>query len=76
MEIPIHAHPGQGEKSASTLSYHLPLSAYIQALTNAGFLISGMEEWISNKESTGKNAKAENRARNEIPLFLYLQALK
>ena len=34
-----------------------------------------MEEWISNKKSEpGKRAKAENRSRKEIPLFLALRS--
>jgi hypothetical protein len=34
-----------------------------------------LEEWISNKKSQpGKRAKAENRSRKEIPLFLALRA--
>jgi hypothetical protein len=33
-----------------------------------------MEEWISDKQSSGKFAKMENRSREEIPLFLLLQA--
>jgi hypothetical protein len=51
------------------------LEKYVQALTGAGLVIDGLEEWISNKESRpGKRAKAENRARREIPLFLAIRA--
>jgi hypothetical protein len=36
-----------------------------------------MEEWESHKKSQpGPRAKAEDQARKEIPLFLYLEAVK
>ena len=42
---------------------------------DAGFYVDAMEEWVSNKKSLpGKRAKAENRSKKEIPLFLALRA--
>ncbi len=74
-EIPIQAHPGSAP-TVRTLSYHRPLSAYVIALARAGFVIDAMEEWTSHKISdSGNRAKAENRARNEIPLFLAMRAV-
>jgi len=70
MEIPIEL---QGTK---TFSFHFSLSDLCGFLFEAGFVISRLEEWISNKESTGKWAKMENRARKEFPLFLALEATK
>jgi len=35
-----------------------------------------MEEWISDKKSTGAKARMENRSREEFPLFLALLAQK
>jgi SAM-dependent methyltransferase len=75
MEIPITAHPGQKE-SSNTISYHLPLSAYCDALDKAGFCIERIEEWCSDKRSVGKAARRENRARQEFPLFMCLIARK
>ncbi len=72
MEIPIQMHPGAKEKSAQTFSYHYPLSSYFKMLQDASFVVECVEEWCSNKESTGKNAKMENRAREEFPLFMAL----
>jgi len=69
-------HPSKREASEKTFSYHRPLSLYITALAKAGFVVDGMEEWVSNKKSTGGQAKRENRARKEIPLFLTLCARK
>lgn len=75
-EMPIIAHPGSAP-GVKTYSYHRPLSAYISALAAAGFVVDAMEEWTSNKVSdSGPRAKAENVAREEIPLFLALRARK
>lgn len=74
LEIPITAHPGQ-QSSAVTWSYHRPLSSYTAMLTENGFVIEALEEWVSDKESAGKAKKQENRARAEFPLFLAISAL-
>jgi len=76
MKIPILAHPG-ADRSIKTVSYHRPLSTYINALGGAGFAVSALEEWTSNRVSdSGPKAKAENRARSEFPMFLALRAIK
>ncbi len=76
----IDMHPSaNSRKSASeyTLSFHRPLQFYFKALQKAGFSVSRLEEWNSNKKSeSGPRAKAEDRARKEIPLFLFLEAIK
>lgn len=76
LSIPIQANPGKGDKSAATLSFHYPLQAFIKAAKAAGFCLADLEEWISDKVSTGAKAKMENRAREEFPLFLYLNFVK
>jgi len=76
MNIPIAANPSKGEKSVSTLSFHRPLSAYVRMLAESGFAVTALEEWCSDKESEGGRAKMENRARDEIPLFLAIKAIK
>lgn len=73
LEIPITMNPGTAN-SATTFSYHFPLSTYINILGDLNLGITHMEEWISEKVSTGKSAKTENRARSEFPLFLFLIA--
>lgn len=75
LKIPITIHPGD-TKSEITWSFHYPLSYFSHALSENGFVIEKIEEWTSNKESSGKVAKMENRARSEIPLFLTLSARK
>ncbi len=75
LKIPINMHPGM-KKEAVTLSYHMPLPSYVSSLRKHGFVIAQLEEWSSNKESKGKNAKAENIARTEFPLFMAILAKK
>lgn len=76
MNIPIAMHPGQGKQSSQTFSFHNPLSTYTKWLQENGLSITSMEEWCSDKESQGGRARAENRARREIPLFLAISAQK
>lgn len=76
LKIPIHAKPSKGKKSEVTWSFHHPLSSYMQWLRESGFLLSHLEEWCSDKQSTGGKAKMENKARKEFPLFLCLVATK
>lgn len=74
LKVPIEMHPGERTKEV-TWSFHRPLQSYIKALRNAGFAVTDMQEWISHKMSArGPRAKAENRARREIPLFLAIKA--
>jgi len=75
LAIPIQTNPGKSE-SATTFSYHHPLSDYLQWLQKSKMAILSMEEWISDKKSTGPKAKIEDRARKEFPLFLAILAMK
>jgi ubiquinone/menaquinone biosynthesis C-methylase UbiE len=76
MQIPIQAHPSKGESSPETWSFHHSLSDYSLWLSQAGFHIDLIEEWCSDKVSTGKMAKMENRSREEFPLFMTIRAIK
>lgn len=76
LNIPIQAHPSKGEQSATTWSFHHPIASYSQWLFEAGFAIELIEEWHSDKVSTGKAAKMENKARKEFPLFMAIRAIK
>lgn len=75
LQVPIQTHPGKGEKSDITYSFHHPISTFTQWLKEAGFLIENLEEWCSDKKSMGKSAKMEDRSRKEFPLFLSISAL-
>lgn len=74
--VEILAHPG-ANRSVKTYTYHRPLSAYMDALARHGFIVEKIEEWTSNRESKpGGHSRAENAARNEIPMFLAVRAVK
>lgn len=72
----IDMHPGADTKE-KTISFHRPLQWYVKACTAHGFVLTRLEEWISHKQSEQGPKKAqEDRARKEIPLFLYIQIQK
>lgn len=73
LKIPINMTPGQKTQQV-TWSFHRSLQDYIQMIISAGFVITNLEEWYSDKESAGKAAKMENRSRKEFPLFLAIEA--
>ena len=73
---PIVTHPGLKDGSY-TWSFHRPIGYYVKALRQAGLLVDAMEEWTSHKVSApGPRAGAENAARNEIPMFLAIRAVR
>ncbi|MDO8504844.1 MAG: class I SAM-dependent methyltransferase [Candidatus Liptonbacteria bacterium] len=72
----IQMHPGDAPE-VHTISFHRPLQYYFKLLGKAGFAVTRLEEWNSNRKSEpGPRAKAEDVARKEIPLFLYIEAIK
>jgi SAM-dependent methyltransferase len=74
-KIPIQVHPGS-QPGLVAWSFHRPLQAYVRALAAAGFAIDALEEWPSHRAcQPGPRAKAEDRARDEIPLFLAIRAV-
>lgn len=76
MKIPIQAHPSQGTTSSETWSFHYSLAELSAWIQEAGFSICRIDEWCSDKVSTGAKAKMENRSREEIPLFMALVCKK
>ncbi|MDO8466821.1 MAG: class I SAM-dependent methyltransferase [bacterium] len=77
-KIAMHPSIGMGKDPKDyTISFHRPLQTYFKLLKNSGFVVSALEEWESNKKSEmGPRAKAEDVARKEIPLFLFIEASK
>jgi len=72
LKIPIQMQPGYDPKKL-TWTYHRPLTEYFQAFQNSGLAVSRLEEWTSHRTSApGAKKRAEDRSRNEIPLFLAL----
>lgn len=78
VSIPIVMNPGsKKEKHITTYSFQRPLQWYMKIANKNGFVMSRMEEWISNKSSQkGPRQKAEDMARKEIPLFMVLEFRK
>ncbi|MFH0928121.1 MAG: class I SAM-dependent methyltransferase [bacterium] len=75
-KIPIITHPGRGG-SPVTWTFHRSLSDYFSAIVANGFEVNCLEEWTSDKASdSGPRAKAENRSRSEIPLFMAVRIIK
>lgn len=75
LRVPMQAYPGQ--KKGTTLSFHRPLSDYINSLAGCGLFVDSMKEIPTYKVHTAEpNAKAKNLANAEIPLFLGLRARK
>jgi hypothetical protein len=72
LRVPIVMHPGRPQSEA-TLSFHRSLTDLLAPALGAGLRLRGLEEWHSPKQSEpGPRSRAENRSRNEIPLFLAL----
>lgn len=72
----IEMEPGKKD-GKKTISFHRPLQVYFKSLSKAGFTVSRLEEWTSEKKSEqGPRKIAEDRARKEIPLFLLIEAIK
>jgi ubiquinone/menaquinone biosynthesis C-methylase UbiE len=73
---PIVTHPGKSG-GEYTWTFHKPIESYVKAMRSAGLLIDALEEWPSHKTSTsGPRARAENVARQEIPMFMGMRGVK
>ncbi len=81
IEIQMHPSAGSGQvpgaRSEKTISFHRPLQYYFKLLGKNGFAVDRLEEWNSHKKSQpGPRAKAEDKIRKEIPIFMCLEAIK
>jgi ubiquinone/menaquinone biosynthesis C-methylase UbiE len=76
IKIPIQMHPG-ASPNIYTWTFHRPLSVYFDNLNSCGFAVTKLEEWVSHRKSKpGSTSRSENAAREEIPLFLAVSAVK
>jgi len=80
-EININIDMNPGEKIQKfkqyTKSFHRPLQSYFRVFNENHFVVSKLEEWVSNKKSqSGPRQKAEDIARKEIPMFMCIEAIK
>ncbi len=72
----IDMHPGIFN-SPLTLSFHRPLQTYFKFIAKYHMAVDRLEEWISHKTSdSGPRAQAENKARKEFPMFMYIRCKK
>lgn len=75
-KVDIEMNPSK-KGGATTISFHRPLQYYFKTLANNGFAVARLEEWMSHRESeNGPRKKAEDKARKEIPMFLFLEGNK
>lgn len=75
-KLKIQMHPGSDPKDI-TWSFHRPLQFYFKLFDKNGLAVCRLEEWSTHTRTPASPRKeAENRARAEFPLFLYLEVLK
>lgn len=75
LAVPMKSHGGQ--QHGSTRSFHRPLHEYINGLANHHLLINCMREVAGDiVPPVQQHGKAADNARDEIPLFLALRAVK
>jgi SAM-dependent methyltransferase len=70
LKIPIDMNPGTQTQETLTWSFHHSLSDFMKVFRENKLVIEDLDEWVSDKISVGKNAKRENVAREEIPMFM------
>jgi SAM-dependent methyltransferase len=63
--------PYSGQQSGVTISFHRPLSDYVNGLASQGLLVDCLREITTYKQG---RTKAEQEANSEIPVFLALRA--
>ena len=75
MQVPIKTHPGMPQDSSRTLSFHRPLSTYLNLLGESGLALVASDELCSHRRGTmGPRYGAEDRSAREFPVFLVLTA--
>lgn len=77
--IKIDMNPGvkTKDKKIYTTTFHRTFEEYLNTFTKSGLTFSFMKEICSNKKSQiSAKQKAEDEARSEIPLFLFLEFVK
>jgi hypothetical protein len=75
LAVPLKAY--QRGRAGVSRSFHRPLEDYINGLGNCGLLVDCLREVPGYRlPQTGFDSKADQTAREEIPLFLGLRARK
>lgn len=70
--IPIQMHPGAAP-DVNTWTFHRPLSTYFKEFGKNNLAVVSLDEWITHRRT---NEKADNKSREEIPLFMAILAQK
>lgn len=68
--------PMKQHATGVTISFHRPVSEYVNGLAALGLLVDRLDEIPSDDPLNKKPSKAEKLAHAEIPLFLALRARK
>lgn len=77
VKIDIALNPYKGSKNVTSTTFHRPLQWYVKLFKKHGFVLAGMEEWISHKKSQpGPRQKIEDVSRKEFPMFMALEIKK
>jgi ubiquinone/menaquinone biosynthesis C-methylase UbiE len=75
LDVPMREYDGRS--SGVTRSYHRPLQDYVEALHTAGFLVERLREVPAPPPPNPRREKrAERLAREDIPLFLGVRAVR
>jgi len=77
--IKIDMNPGNKNTKTKifTTTFHRPFEEYLNTFSKAGLTFNFMKEIYSNKVSEkGVRKNAEDTARDEIPVFLFLEFIK
>lgn len=69
LSVPMKAY--EASDSGKTISFHRPLSHYVNTLAAQGFAVDHLDEIVTHKLG---QERAERRANSEFPLFLGLRA--
>lgn len=75
LPVPMKQHPGK--ESGVTISFHRPISFYVNTLAECGLFVDHMDEIpVADNPMKKNRTKAEKLADDEIPLFLAIRARK
>ena len=73
--LPIPMKPYGGRRRGTTRTFHYPLEMYVNTLAAHGLVVDALREIPTYpKRTASTNARAEDLANREIPLFLGLRA--
>ena len=72
LKVPMKAY--ENSKSGKTISFHRPISAYVNALGKLNFGITAFHEIPEPLNRHKKVSRMDKQSMNEIPMFLAIKA--